>query len=261
MSAAQKDASVENLNASRNLIATSEGVAGKINNGKYDLGTAGLGPMSQEMFNFIKSGNSGLEDFLGRSGGISLEEMPQYYEALGKALKELAAEGKNNTEVYKNLRKEFDALTTNVEKYKETAESAVEVFKQDFAQNGFDNAELNQVTSMADFINRRGDILEAIRSQYSGTTNEQAEDILRTSIFEKIYKKWVDEVTVQPKSEEDDDVKAAEAETLEKLKQLSDWYDTEVPEAYKRFALQMDIDAENLNPESLNASLMEAVET
>ena len=261
VSAAQKDASIEDLSASRNLIATSEGAAGKVRDGKYVLGNGAFGSADEETLSRISNGNSGLVNFLNSSDGIPLEEMPQYYEALGKALKELAAYGKDNTEIYKKLREEFNALTANVEKYRETAESAVEVFKQDFAQNGFDNAELNQVTSMADFINRRGNMLEAIRSQYSGTTNEQAEDILRTSIFEKIYKKWVDEVTVQPKSEEDDDVKAAEAETLEKLKQLSDWYDTEVPEAYKRFALQMDIDAENLDPESLNASLMEAVET
>jgi len=119
--------------------------------------------------------------------------MLAYYDGLVKARNEMQALGETGSNAYELITKEIEALTPAIDTFNEESEAAHQTFAQDL-DTRIDNGELEQPTSMVEYMQRRQDLLDNIKEDYNVLSEEEAAHILNLSDTvgqqEKLFQSW-----------------------------------------------------------------------
>lgn len=185
------------LNATKSaneVMARGEDVQGKVKGTKYSLKVGGHTDYGGESTaNKIVSDNLG--DYATQTNyknGLKLtvdltnaNSMVDYYEKLVDARNQMESEMTdselNSSGIYSEIKEEILALADGYEEAKTELDAYIETVKKAFNEEGFQNQDLNNITTLAEFENKKAEIIKAIQEQYDGITEEEAEAVLQSS--------------------------------------------------------------------------------
>lgn len=185
------------LNATKSaneVMARGEDVQGKVKGTKYSVKVGGYDASGEELkANKIVSDNLG--DYATQTNfknGLKLtvdltdaNSMVDYYEKLVDARNQMESEMTdselNSSDIYREIKEEILALADGYEEAKTELDAYIETVKKAFNEEGFQNQDLNNITTLAEFENKKAEIIKAIQEQYDGITEEEAEAVLQAS--------------------------------------------------------------------------------
>lgn len=185
------------LNATKSaneVMARGEDVQGKVKGTKYSVKVGGYDASGEELkANKIVSDNLG--DYATQTNfknGLKLtvdltdaNSMVDYYEKLVDARNQMESEMTdselNSSDIYREIKEEILALADGYEEAKTELDAYIETVKKAFNEEGFQSQDLNNITTLAEFENKKAEIIKAIQEQYDGITEEEAEAVLQAS--------------------------------------------------------------------------------